>query len=222
MFKLCTPLDNMADFVNWVESGITYMAMADYPYPANFLEPMPAWPVNVTCTKMVAPGNILERLFDGISVYYNYTGEAQCFNTSVFMNDAAGNAAWDYQACTEMIMPISSNGISDMFPPAPFSLPDLIEYCQQTWGVTPRPLWIPTYYGGANITAASNIIFSNGALDPWRGGGVTTTLSPTLVAIVIAEGAHHLDLRGPNPADPPSVIAAREMEISLLHKWLNI
>lgn len=29
------------------------MAMADYPYPASFLEPMPAWPVNLACNKIV-------------------------------------------------------------------------------------------------------------------------------------------------------------------------
>lgn len=98
--------------------------MADYPYPANFLEPMPAWPVNLACQKIVPPffsllfspsslslplrsftyfikltqqGTILERLFDSISVYYNYTGEVSCFNTSVYMTSAASNVAWDYQ-----------------------------------------------------------------------------------------------------------------------------
>jgi hypothetical protein len=34
------------------------------------------------------------------------------------------------------------------------------------------------------------------------------SLSDTLPAVVIAEGAHHLDLRGSDPLDPPSVIAA--------------
>ena len=29
-----------------LSNGYLYMAMTDYPYPANFLEPMPAWPVN--------------------------------------------------------------------------------------------------------------------------------------------------------------------------------
>lgn len=28
-----------------LSNGYAYMAMTDYPYPANFLEPMPAWPV---------------------------------------------------------------------------------------------------------------------------------------------------------------------------------
>ena len=27
-------------------NGYQYMAMTNYPYPANFLEPMPAWPIN--------------------------------------------------------------------------------------------------------------------------------------------------------------------------------
>ena len=40
---------------------------------------------------------MLERLFTAISVYYNYTGEVQCFNTSVYMTSAASDVAWDYQ-----------------------------------------------------------------------------------------------------------------------------
>ena len=42
------------------------------------------------------------------------------------------------------------------------------------------------------------------------------------MAIIIDQGAHHLDLRGPDAADPQSVINARLTEIQLLHKWLNI
>lgn len=34
---------------NWINGAIAYMTMADYPYPASFLGPMPGWPVNVAC-----------------------------------------------------------------------------------------------------------------------------------------------------------------------------
>jgi len=64
--------------------------------------------------------------------------------------------------------------------------------------------WVATNFGAGNIKTASNIIFSNGLLDPWHGGGFLENLSDTLVAIVIEEGAHHLDLRSSNPLDPPS------------------
>ena len=65
------------------------------------------------------------------------------------------------------------------------------------------------------------LFFSNGKLDPWSRGGFLESVSETVVAIVIDEGAHHLDLRSSNPADPPSVIKARDQEKTLTHDWIK-
>jgi hypothetical protein len=63
--------------------------------------------------------------------------------------------------------------------------------------------------------------FSNGALDPWSSGGVTTSPSSSIVPLLIESGAHHLDLRAANPLDPPSVLDARQSEKNLLKMWLG-
>ena len=62
---------------------------------------------------------------------------------------------------------------------------------------------------------------SNGLLDPWSAGGVKTRLSESLVAILIPDGAHHLDLRGSNPSDPPSVLEARQKEKAIVQSWIE-
>ena len=65
---------------------------------------------------------------------------------------------------------------------------------QAAYGVQPRTEWIAEYHGGhAGVQAASNIVFSNGALDPWSAGGVKES-SGSVKAVLIEEGAHHLDL----------------------------
>lgn len=52
-------------------------------------------------------------------------------------------------------------------------------------------------------------------------GGVTKSLSDSLVAIIIPEGAHHLDLRASDPNDPVSVIKARDIQKQFIKKWIS-
>jgi len=67
----------------------------------------------------------------------------------------------------------------------------------------------------------SNIIWSNGDLDPWHAGGLIDDVLPNSVYLWIEKSGHHLDLRTPNAADPPAVKAARAQETQWITRWIN-
>ncbi|NXF03459.1 PCP carboxypeptidase, partial [Smithornis capensis] len=230
-FHLCSPLKNRQDAAvlkNWLSETWVNLAMVNYPYKADFLQPLPAWPIQEICKFLKDPSLsdklLLQNVFQAVNLYYNYTGEASCLDMSETATKKLGEMVWFYQVCTtctEMVMPLCTDGVHDMFEPQKWDFDAFSEECYRLWGVRPRPSWILSMYGGKNISSHSNIIFSNGGLDPWSAGGVTQNITDSLVAIMIPEGAHHLDLRSRNPLDPKSVQQARALEICHMKQWIE-
>jgi len=226
-FNLCTPItddSSYAVFKYWLMNAWTNLAMINYPYAANFIEPLPAWPVQGACEFLTGTydtdDEILTAIASAAFFYSNYTGQIPCIDTQQDASPSLGDLGWAYQSCNEMVMPMCSDGVNDMFEPTSWNLTVYTIGCQELWHVTPRPFMVPIEYGGKDLSASSNIVFSNGELDPWSGGGVLESISDTLIALVIEESAHHLDLRSSNPADPASVINAREIEKSYIETWI--
>jgi len=73
----------------------------------------------------------------------------------------------------------------------------------------------------------TNLIWSNGGLDPWHGGGfLWNTLNKheegrEIHRFFMPHGAHHLDLRGPHPSDPPNVTATRVEQEAIIKGWIE-
>ena len=73
-----------------------------------------------------------------------------------------------------------------------------------------------------DFNSYSNIIFSNGELDPWRAGGVTEFINLNLPVYIITGGAHHLDLKLPNVVDVGTDVEyVRSEEMKLIEKWIR-
>jgi len=105
--------------------------------------------------------------------------------------------------------------------------------------VDPYAHYIDDYYGGLRIGSSSNIIFSNGLLDPWSSAGVYSVLSDATFAtfngttvqnitsdgsiksVILDLGAHHLDLMFSSPHDPPCANEARRIEDEHIGSWID-
>jgi len=227
-FSLCSPLKNyiqVLDFVDWLNEIYGDVAMMNYPYPAFFVQPLPAWPIRAMCEYMTdssqTDADLLQDLAKAVNVYYNYTGDSQCFDINADSEIAVQEQNWDFQSCGEMVMPMCTNGVSDMFNEEAWDFESDAEYCREAYNITPRRFMIEMMYGATHLDQFSKILFSNGYLDPWSGGGVTYNVSDSVVAYVIQDGAHHLDLRGSDPADPQSVIDARNFEKRYIQLWID-
>ncbi|CAF3340275.1 unnamed protein product [Rotaria socialis] len=233
LFKLCNPLKSVDELKNWLLDMYGNIAMVDYPYPTSFLADLPAFPARVFCSNVTSAvlrlrknddEDVVRRIIKGTNVFFNYTGQTECFDTGSQGSPSLGDLGWSYQSCTEFVMPMCSDGVNDMFENQPWDFQAFSDACYDQWKVRPRFEWPYIEYGGKNLTDLrffSNIAFTNGNLDPWSSGGVRTTVAPSLPAIPVIGGAHHLDLRAANKADPPSVLQARQQVVALIEKWIS-
>ena len=181
------------------------------------------------------PDASLRVLADFADVYYNYTRALPCFDFKG--SDAGGpNAAsaadsslWDWQFCTEMFMPTARDGVRDIFFSQPWNETRARRRCLETWGVEPRSRWADTTFGGRRLFALSNVVWSNGALDPWSRLGVNRDTDflgvldsrRGLAAVSIPNGAHHLDFFWSRDDDDEDVRRARTEETALVRRWIQ-
>ena len=123
--------------------------------------------------------------------------------------------SWDFETCTYLVEPIGMNNVTDAFPPRLWTYEWLESHCKARFGVVPQPHAHVDAWGftpeGLVAAGASRILFTNGLNDGWSVGSVTETLSTTLVAINMPNGAHHSDLSHdpPSPTDTSDVTEGR-------------
>uniref|UniRef100_A0A6B2EGN7 Lysosomal Pro-X carboxypeptidase n=1 Tax=Phlebotomus kandelakii TaxID=1109342 RepID=A0A6B2EGN7_9DIPT len=228
-FNLCgnlTKNEDVGDLVDYLTDMYSNLAMANYPYPANFLAPLPAYPVREFCWRLkgdkLNDTQLLDSLASAVSVYANYTGKVKCLDVKAATTSSLGTRGWDFQSCTEMVMPMCTDGVKDMFEPEPWDYKKYSEDCFKKLGVRPRSeIEMVTRYGGNQIDTATNIVFSNGLLDPWSGAGVLRTPNNRIKIVIIPEGAHHIDLRAKDPKDPQSVTVARQIHLNAIKEWIS-
>lgn len=245
-FRLCASsrLASEADvsrLAGWLQGAMDFMAMGSFPYASSYMlnggGQLPPFPLREMCRRIdaAAPGAgpggsapLLGALRDGVGVFYNYSGspasEAGCYDLGVTGNNetTADGERWDYLYCSDMLQPAARDGVADMFWPQPWELRAVVAACREKWHVEPRPEWPAVGYGGwGALRAASNLVFTNGELDPWRGGGVTRNISDTVRSYVIQGAGHHVDLFFANPADTAPLRAVRAAQVEAVRTWID-
>ncbi|KAH9700253.1 prolylcarboxypeptidase-like protein [Citrus sinensis] len=221
-FRTCRPLGDSYELKGYLR--LMYAHAAQYNHP-------PDYPVSMVCGGIdgAAFGNdIISKIFAGVVAY---KGNMSCY-VNPPTNETETTVGWrwqcvfKYQRCSEMVIPIGTVNTT-MFQPTPFNLSSFIDRCESLYGVSPRPHWVTTYYGGYDIKLilqrfASNIIFSNGLRDPYSSGGVLENISDSVVAIATINGSHCLDiLRANQSSDPDWLVTQRETEIEIIEGWIS-
>jgi len=253
LFKTCKPLkdaDEAAELVAWAGDHWNYLAMGMYPYPSSYVQPdggmLPAWPVTAACK--LATAELWSEPVRGVAaaahMFYNATLNKRCF----FNGDSSHVArhaslmrpkpvaatcnagSWDWQWCTEHLMPFTQGTARDMFyPPSGFDLAEAEAGCAKRWGTgaVPRANWAMLAYGGLRglQRGLTNVVFSNGMKDPWSAGGVLSThgFDQTVVAVRIPNGGHHVDLMfADDKHDTPDIQRARDVELDNVARWIHL
>ncbi|CAN0346617.1 unnamed protein product, partial [Ectocarpus sp. 8 AP-2014] len=146
----------------WARAAFDYLAMGNFPYATGYIlnsgeVELPPWPLREACSYLADPtlqaeddDMLLGALADAIGVYYNATGEVGCFTPAAGANNASSVDAdnWNWQACTEMSMPMSTDGKRDMFWRSDWDPVAQAAQCMEQFGVSPGEGWGAAEYGG--------------------------------------------------------------------------
>ena len=231
------------------------MPQLDYPFAIGSL---PAWPVNATCKMLtqVDASDTQALISAAAAVVHMLMGapratETGCIPTAdegpggIPGDGPGGISAWSFQSCTETLHQFSSKinensyqGIRNFH----FDMENWVDpICSKAFNNTVKPdlHHLAQEFGGYKISdnpeGVTNLIWSNGGMDPWHGGGFYPGDKPGAAGmegkshvqrgsnhyIWIRRGAHHGDLRSSSPEDPEELTSARALEIEIISGWIK-
>ncbi|KAK3205851.1 hypothetical protein Dsin_019897 [Dipteronia sinensis] len=140
IFSTCSSLDSSLELRDHLD--LVYLLSVIYD------NPLETW-VNKVCTAIDGTPqgmDILGRVASGLNASFLGRGGGPCNYISEFkLNNMS---EWDWKKCTEMVIPIGDGGNDTMFKASPFDLNNFTRTCQAVFGITPRPHWITTKFGG--------------------------------------------------------------------------
>eukprot|EP01084_Bolivina_argentea_P039888 73703_1 len=139
---LCAPLTSLDELLALIIPQFAGYAMDNYPPKTS--------PLKAACMRIIN-GSIN----DGLLIWNRFLQPMQtnkgCINMTQFVpyganatihcsdytgcGDGYNGASWDFQACTQVIQPIGTNNITDMFPIWPFNMSWMDEHCMSRYGV---------------------------------------------------------------------------------------
>eukprot|EP01084_Bolivina_argentea_P160291 279155_1 len=243
-FNLCSiPNDYNAavQLANWVADALGTMSMGSYPYRSDYMLNgdgfLPPYPMRLGCSFLSNDiiddeMQLLESIRNVVNIFYNYTQNLTCFDINANANNDSQIDGYlmGYLACAGCYGLSGQNGNVtepyDMFWYSPWNATAHIEWCYSTYGIKTQLLWPEINYGGwAPFTSSSvsNIVFSNGELDPWKGGGVINfnDTEMNIYSIIIPDVGHHIDLMFSNVNDTNAVKNARQFELNQITNWIK-
>ncbi|MED6206018.1 hypothetical protein PIB30_023086 [Stylosanthes scabra] len=167
-FRSCEKLRKVEVLKDYLES--MYSMAAQYNIPIS---------VESLCgviDKAAKKTDINGQIFEAVAAVYipktNNHGNSSCYDINTFDDpneQFQDELEWNWQTCSEMVMPVGVNEDDSMFQPHSFSMKDFINSCKKKYGIIPQPHWDMKL---VFKRFASNIIFSNGLKDPYSSAGV--------------------------------------------------
>ena len=184
--------------------------------------------------------------------FCDYEDTAQCTFTGTLSRGFSWGGICDNDALSQV--DITGVGRDIFWPPGVKDRAYTVESVVGPKGLFPRPggsnngngmrggplitdrwsTWMQTYYGGRDVAHHRNIVWSNGALDPWSGQGVyppgggpdgpmvqNISADGSQIALILDLGAHHLDLMFSDPRNPPCFTKARAIEERMIKQRIQ-
>lgn len=232
-FNTCEPIEE-ANYNHFLSALALTVGSADQmDNPSNEGQP---WLLNSTCDLLTRKGDLIANFAAAYALNVGEAGSTECtnFQLSAFI-DALRNTSvdatqadrsWWFQKCTEFgyFKPTYTN--TSVFW-APLPVEKIVAYCAMIFDI---PNFAPDientneYYGGYDLQG-SNILFTNGLLDPWHLLSIIEDQTPTKessVQAVTYEAGHCAPMTKPTANDPPSLKAARARVESFLASALGV